>query len=154
MYKRQVREHERYRQIAPITETLLIGDEAYASHGIDYRLIFGLNSMLVSFRNLPGHIGERIKKLAHKIYNYCNLDAALSLACIKQDRRALRSIVTIRKARQVSLKATVAIRALEAAAYRAHVARRVQPITRRTRPPRAVYARPRPPTCPLAPPVA
>lgn len=39
------------------------------------------------------------------------------------------------------------------AAYRAHIARRVRPVSRRARVPRPLYARPRPPTCPLAPPV-
>ncbi|GGN27288.1 hypothetical protein GCM10010842_00120 [Deinococcus daejeonensis] len=46
------------------------------------------------------------------------------------------------------------IRLLKAAAYRAHVLRRVRPVSRRARVPRPLYARPRPPTCPLAPPVA
>lgn len=46
------------------------------------------------------------------------------------------------------------LRRLEAAAYRAHVAQRVRPPARRARIPRPLYARPRPPTAPLAPPVA
>ncbi|WP_146160586.1 hypothetical protein [Deinococcus arcticus] len=49
---------------------------------------------------------------------------------------------------------THALRFLEAAAYRAHLARRVKPVSRRPRAPRPLYARPRPPTCPTAPPVA
>lgn len=47
----------------------------------------------------------------------------------------------------------LALRLLERAAYRAHVARRVRPPARRARIPRPIYARPRPPTAPLAPPV-
>ncbi len=42
---------------------------------------------------------------------------------------------------------------LEREAFRAHLARRVKPVSRRTRPPRPLYARSRPPTAPLAPPV-
>jgi len=42
---------------------------------------------------------------------------------------------------------------LEAAAYRAHLARRVKPVQRRDRAPRPLYARPRPPTAPTAPPL-
>lgn len=40
------------------------------------------------------------------------------------------------------------------AAFRAHLALRVRPMSRRSRIPRPLYARPRPPSCPLAPPVA
>jgi hypothetical protein len=43
---------------------------------------------------------------------------------------------------------------LEREAYRAHLTRRVKPVSRRTRIKRPLYARPRPPTAPLAPPVA
>lgn len=42
---------------------------------------------------------------------------------------------------------------LERAAYRAYLARRVKPVSRRTRIRRPLYARPRPPNAPLAPPV-
>ena len=47
----------------------------------------------------------------------------------------------------------LALKHLEAAAYRAHLARRVKPVQRRTRAPRPLYARPRPPTAPTAPPL-
>ncbi|GAA5438150.1 hypothetical protein M8445_10875 [Deinococcus aquaticus] len=43
---------------------------------------------------------------------------------------------------------------MQRAVYRAHIARRVRPVRRRSRIRRPLYARPRPPTCPLAPPVA
>ena len=46
------------------------------------------------------------------------------------------------------------LKAFEAAAYRAHVTRRVKPAPRRGRIRRPLYARPRPPSCPLAPPVS
>ena len=46
------------------------------------------------------------------------------------------------------------IRFLIAADYRAHVTRRVRPPARRVRVRRPLYAQPRPPTAPLAPPVA
>lgn len=45
-------------------------------------------------------------------------------------------------------------RLLQRAAYLAHVRRTVKPAPRRGRLPRPVYARPRPPSAPLAPPVA
>lgn len=38
-------------------------------------------------------------------------------------------------------------------AFRAHLSRRVPPVSKRARVPRPLYARPRPPSCPLAPPV-
>lgn len=47
---------------------------------------------------------------------------------------------------------SLTLKALIAAAYRAHVARRVRPPARRTRVRRPLHARPRPPTCPAAPP--
>lgn len=53
-----------------------------------------------------------------------------------------------------SLRQALALRALERAAYRAYLTRRVKPVSRRTRAPRPLYARPRPPTAPLAPPLA
>lgn len=43
---------------------------------------------------------------------------------------------------------------LRATDYRTHVLRHVRPVSRRARLPRPLYARPRPPSCPLAPPVA
>lgn len=47
----------------------------------------------------------------------------------------------------------LALRFLEQSAFRAHITRRVRPVSRRPRAPRPLYARPRPPTAPLAPPV-
>ncbi|WP_034408657.1 hypothetical protein [Deinococcus murrayi] len=80
----------------------------------------------------------------------------LAYALLTHDSRAARAIMRAmkRQARQASLALTLALRALEAAAYRAHLARRVKPVSRRTRAPRPLYARPRPPTAPLAPPLA
>lgn len=46
----------------------------------------------------------------------------------------------------------LALRFLQRAAYRAHLARRVRPPARRSRVRRPLHARPRPPTCPAAPP--
>lgn len=46
------------------------------------------------------------------------------------------------------------IRFLIAAAYRAHATQRMRPPARRARVPRPLYAQPRPPAAPLAPPVA
>ncbi len=54
---------------------------------------------------------------------------------------------------RASLCDVMALRALEAAAYRAHVTQRVRPSARRVRLPRPLYAQPRPPAAPLAPPV-
>ena len=51
------------------------------------------------------------------------------------------------------LRAALALKTLEAEAYRVHVARRVQPASRRPRVPRPSSARPRPPNAPLAPPL-
>lgn len=45
------------------------------------------------------------------------------------------------------------LKRLQAVAYRAHVTRRARPPARRACVPRPLYARPRPPTAPLAPPV-
>ena len=56
-------------------------------------------------------------------------------------------------ARRAMFGAAITLRAIQRAAYRAHVARRVRPPARRSRIPRPIYARPRPPTAPLAPPV-
>jgi hypothetical protein len=53
-----------------------------------------------------------------------------------------------------SLKDTQQLKALQSAAYRAHLTRRVRPPMRRFRAPRPLYAIPRPPSAPLAPPVA
>lgn len=46
------------------------------------------------------------------------------------------------------------LRALQSAAYLAHARRKVRPAPRRGRMPRPVHTRPRPPSAPLAPPVA
>lgn len=55
--------------------------------------------------------------------------------------------------RRAAFTLTALLKHLEAAAYRAHLAKRVKPVTRRTSAPRPLYARPRPPTAPTAPPL-
>ncbi|MCD0169820.1 hypothetical protein [Deinococcus sp. 23YEL01] len=59
----------------------------------------------------------------------------------------------IKRSRRRIHEAQVVLDAVRAA-FRAHLARRVRPVSRRSRVPRPLYARPRPPSCPLAPPVA
>ncbi|WP_420597019.1 hypothetical protein [Deinococcus sp.] len=58
-----------------------------------------------------------------------------------------------REALEQRITLTALLKHLEAEAYRAHLAKRVKPVSRRIRVRRPLYARPRPPTCPLAPPV-
>ncbi|GGS14586.1 hypothetical protein [Deinococcus knuensis] len=60
----------------------------------------------------------------------------------------------VQKLKFNTLSRTIVLRELIRAAFRAHLARRVRPVSRRSRLPRPLYARPRPPSCPLAPPVA
>lgn len=81
-------------------------------------------------------------------------DKLMPFAVATRDRRAIAGLLSILKAQRITLALTLALRALEAAAYRAHLSRRVRPPSRRTRIKRPLYARPRPPNCPLAPPVA
>ena len=75
----------------------------------------------------------------------------LRYALAKKDHVAARLFVWRHAKTRVTLNQ--ALRHLRAAAYRAFLARRVKPVSRRTRPRRPLYARPRPPSCPLAPPV-
>ena len=75
----------------------------------------------------------------------------LKYARLIKDAIAIKSIFQIIKQRRITLN--ILLKYLEAEAFRAHLARRVKPVSRRTRVRRPLYARPRPPTCPLAPPV-
>ncbi len=68
------------------------------------------------------------------------------------DKWGLVEVVAAMRYRPYSLAGL--LKHLERAAYRAHLTRRVRPVSRRTRAPRPLYVRPRPPTAPLAPPVA
>lgn len=86
-------------------------------------------------------------------YNAGEMIEGAALALILMGyRKEARTLFAARARQAVTL--ALALRFLEAAAYRAHIARRVRPVSRRARVPRPLYARPRPPTCPLAPPVA
>ncbi|ACO46246.1 hypothetical protein DEDE109153_01035 [Deinococcus deserti] len=81
---------------------------------------------------------------------------ALAYALLIKDKRTVSLIYANLNARRLwrcRLHEAVALRDLKAAAFRAHVTRRVRPPARRTRAPRPLYAKPRPPTCPCAPPV-
>lgn len=100
-----------------------------------------LNIILPSYSryNMPGTRPERKLSLL-EILRFCFYDLT-----------AFQKVIQTLKAN--SLPLTLALRALEAAAYRVHLSRRVRPVSRRTRAPRPLYARPRPPTAPLAPPV-
>lgn len=85
------------------------------------------------------------------------MSQALMYALAVGDMSTVALIFANLKARrgfQRNLREAVALRFLEAAAYRAHITRRVRPPARRARIPRPLYAQPRPPTAPLAPPVA
>ncbi len=75
----------------------------------------------------------------------------LRYALIKGDKLAVRLLINLHKAVRCSI--SLVLRGLEREAYRAHLTQRVKPVSRRQRVPRPLYARPRPPTCPLAPPV-
>lgn len=85
------------------------------------------------------------------------LSEVLSYSLASRDKAAICGIalhLTGQRLSKATLVFAQAIRQLVAVAYRAHALRRVQPVSRRARVPRPLYARPRPPTCPLAPPVA
>ncbi|CAM3621521.1 hypothetical protein [Deinococcus frigens] len=85
-------------------------------------------------------------------YNAAELLEGAGLALSVLGYRAeLGHLIAARHGQAKSLE--YALSFLERAARRAHLARRVKPIARRTRVRRPLYARPRPPTAPLAPPV-
>lgn len=96
---------------------------------------------------------------ARDIYEYVkSAEAASELVAYLtalEDIEALRLLfphLDGRRHREAYLSALA--RLLQRAAYLAHVRRTVKPAPRRGRLPRPVYARPRPPSAPLAPPVA
>lgn len=84
------------------------------------------------------------------------LPELLAFARLTGDRRGLREVLAALTFGRVltAYELAHALRFLEAAAYLAHARRKVRPARRADRVPRPVHTRPRPPSAPLAPPVA
>ena len=82
-----------------------------------------------------------------------NLRNAMALAILLNKRKALSRLFKVLRLRFFPFAFAALLKHLEAEAFRAHLAKRVKPVSRRTRVRRPLYARPRPPSCPLAPPV-
>ncbi|WP_034408134.1 hypothetical protein [Deinococcus murrayi] len=151
---RELRE-DRLRMLAPSVEAVEVNGKSYAANGIDLQRVQFLESMARSLAKS----GPTIRRLRFPIFVagfeegrlLGQVMAYANLCGLKGTVSALIANIHARRW-QVSLALTLARRALEAAAYRAHLARRVRPVSRRTRAPRPLYARPRPPTAPLAPP--
>ena len=77
-----------------------------------------------------------------------------ALACDDISPATFRKLHTyLRGLTRLRVTLALALKHLEEAAYRAHLTRRVKPAPRRHRIRRPLYARPRPPSAPLAPPV-
>lgn len=81
---------------------------------------------------------------------------ALRLAVLRDDKAALKGLLAeINRARlRAALTRAQALKHLEREAFRLFLSRRVPSVPRRARTPRPLYARPIPPTAPLAPPVS
>jgi len=76
----------------------------------------------------------------------------MAMAVARKEKNAISWLVSALRARRPTLGEILA--AFQRAEYRAHLARRVKPAPRRHRIRRPLYARPRPPAAPLAPPVS
>lgn len=99
------------------------------------------------------HFGELVAEIIEDEYKPRNLGSVLHTAAQLGGKWCIKPILNLIRCRKPDFSAVRALRSLEAAAYRAHITQRVRPPARRTRIPRPLYARPRPPTAPLAPPV-
>lgn len=142
--------HDRLRNIAPAHWE---DENGNYTNGWNEDYLEELQWLRRGLRCLSGHIDEVVRAHARNPIDTKELPDGLAFAVLMNDWHAVRAAVRVIKARRSSLAVTLALRALEAAAYRAHVTRRVRPPARRSRIPRPIYARPRPPTAPLAPPV-
>ena len=115
----------------------------------------GIDSYLIEFWEMRTafFLGRNVSpcRLMHSLPQGDEVAGQLSYLALKKDwigfRASFRALVRPR------LTLTALLKYLEAAAYRAHLAKRVKPVTRRSRAPRPLYARPRPPTAPTAPPL-
>jgi len=94
-------------------------------------------------RNKRRHFLLTSKDLAYEPY-------IISYLVLTKNRKALKGLMRSFTAQRMTLVRLVEF--LRRAAYRAHLTKRVKPLPRRVRIERPRYARPRPPTAPLAPP--
>ncbi|MGY2895458.1 hypothetical protein [Deinococcus sp. UYEF24] len=92
-----------------------------------------------------GTLQERISLRHHFLLK------ALVFHTLLKDKSAVRLIFRTLYSERLTL--SFLLKAFERAEYRAHLTRRVKPAPRRHRIRRPLYARPRPPSAPLAPPV-
>ena len=111
--------------------------------------------MYAHFVCLPESEDKNFKIVMRKLWKLKLIDGgifrAIKYATVRRDKKAVLALIEKVKSFRASL--TALLKHLEAEAYRAHLAKRVKPVSRRTRVRRPLYARPRPPSCPLAPPV-
>ena len=118
-------------------------NEKYGHHFID-----------LSFKDPNDEINEWIRDApALSEGKTLSLAEYLSLFNLLGDKCRFQSVLKEIKNKSGKLTFLAVLKALQAAAHRAHLAQRVKPAPRRHRIQRPLYARPQPPSAPLAPPV-
>ena len=153
---KQERREDRLRDIAPAD---LIDRQGNFTGGIDIGYLEFLHSVCIDF-----HKPIEMPKSHLDYIFYCNFGNAFSIAnkdylprraltyaIITANKKAIRGILDRVRADRITIAAL--LRFLERDAYRVHLARKVKARRRPPRAPRPLYARPRPPTSPLAPPL-
>ncbi len=148
---------DRLRSIFPNCTEIECDGKTYLVPDIDVELLKIIQQVISTFKAYKVSIERYGIDIS---FEFNNLDYgdllpdALRYALITGDTEALAGIVASVKARRRNqLLSIVALHSLRAAEYRAHLTRRIKPAPRRDRTRRPLYARPRPPSAPLAPPV-
>jgi hypothetical protein len=107
-------------------------------------------ALLESFRQESGRDEAWVIREA---WRHGILRSLLTYSILFRDWATVRRVMRFVKGRARIRAAAATAHLLEKLSlFRAHLSRRVQPISRRSRIPRPLYARPRPPAAPLAPP--